>query len=342
VPVEDVAIKGLGMRLGRVEVDGPDGPVPRLVLVERDGGRLIDLALAERARLRRLGASDEAAGRVAAALFPASMAAAIGAGPLFTEAAARAVEAAAEAAVLPLDRARWLPPLDPPRMRDCMAFEGHILASYAALGADIPPQIYELPIYYKGNPRTLIGHNAAVPWPAYSRHMDYELELGFVVGRGGRSLTPEEAKGALFGVTIFNDFSARDAQRREMGGGLGPAKGKDFATAVGPWIVTTDELDLGDLQMAASVNGEEWSRGSVDQIMWSVEELLAYASASEPLEPGELIASGTVPGGCGLELGRRLQPGDVVELEVSGIGVLRNRLGQPEPLRWTPVPRAPA
>lgn len=330
------------MRLGRVEVDGPDGPVPRLVLVERDGGRLIDLALAERERLRRVGASDEAARRVAAALFPASMAAAIGAGPLFTEAAARAVEAAAEAAVLPLDRARWLPPLDPPRMRDCMAFEGHILASYAVLGAAIPPQIYQLPIYYKGNPRTLIGHDAEVPWPAYSRHMDYELELGFVVGRGGRSLTPEEAKSALFGVTIFNDFSARDAQGREMGGGLGPAKGKDFATAVGPWIVTTDELDLGGLRMAASVNGEEWSRGSVDQIMWSVEELIAYASASEPLEPGELIASGTVPGGCGLELGRRLQPGDVVELEVSGIGVLRNRLGQPEPLRWTPAPRAPA
>jgi 2-keto-4-pentenoate hydratase/2-oxohepta-3-ene-1,7-dioic acid hydratase in catechol pathway len=327
------------MRLGRVEVDGPDGPVARLVLIEPERGRLIDLALAERARLLRSGAGDEAARRIAAALFPPSMAAAIAAGPLFTEAAARAASVAADAGVLPLERARWLPPLDPPRMRDCMAFEGHILASYEALGAEVPPQIYELPIYYKGNPGTLIGHDAEVPWPAYSRRMDYELELGFVVGRAARSVTPEEAKGLLFGVTVFNDFSARDAQGREMGGGLGPAKGKDFATALGPWIVTADELDMDSLWMAARVNGEQWSRGSIDQIMWSVEELLAYASASEPLVPGELIASGTVPGGCGLELGRQLEPGDVVELEVGGIGVLRNRLGVPEPLRWTPAPR---
>jgi 2-keto-4-pentenoate hydratase/2-oxohepta-3-ene-1,7-dioic acid hydratase in catechol pathway len=330
------------MRLGRVEVDGPDGPVARLVLIEPERDRLIDLALAERERLRRQGATDDAARRIAGAIFPPSMAAAISAGALFTEAAARAVEVAAEVAVLPLDRARWLPPLDPPRMRDCMAFEGHIRASYGVLGAPVPPQLYELPIYYKGNPTTLVGHEAEVPWPAYSRHMDYELELGFVVGTAARSLTPAEAKGALFGVTIFNDFSARDVQGREMGGRLGPAKGKDFATGLGPWIVTADELDLDDLQMAARVNGEEWSRGSIDQIMWSVAELLAYASASEPLTPGELIGSGTVPGGCGLELGRRLQPGDLVELEVSGIGVLRNRLGAPEPLRWSPEPRTPS
>ncbi len=331
------------MRLGRVEVDGPDGPVARLVLVEPDrGGRLVDLALAEQERLRRQGATDEAARRLAAALFPPSMAAAIAAGALFTEASALAARAAGDFAALPLDRARWLPPLDPPRMRDCMAFEGHIRSSYAALGAPVPPQIYELPVYYKGNPRTLIGHEAEVPWPAYSRRMDYELELGFVIGRAGRSLTPEEARGCLFGVTIFNDFSARDAQEREMGGRLGPAKGKDFATALGPWIVTVDELDLGSLQMTARVNGEEWSRGSVGQIMWSVEELVAYASSSEPLEPGELIASGTVPGGCGLELGRYLEPGDVVELEVGGIGILRNRLGSPEPLRWSPPPRTPS
>ncbi len=330
------------MRLGRVEVDGPDGPVARLVMVEPDrGGRLVDLALAEQERLRRQGATVEAARRLAAALFPPSMAAAIAAGALFTEAAARAARAAGDFAALPLDRPRWLPPLDPPRMRDCMAFEKHIRSSYAALGTPVPPQIYELPIYYKGNPRTLVGHEAEVPWPAYSRRMDYELELGFVVGRGGRSLTPEEARGSLFGVTIFNDFSARDVQGYEMGGGLGPAKGKDFATALGPWIVTADELDLGNLQMAARVNGEEWSRGSAGQTMWPVEELLAYASSSEPLEPGELIASGTVPGGCGLELGRYLEPGDVVELEVGGIGVLRNRLGSPEPLRWSPSPRTP-
>src|SRR6266540_1910196 len=197
------------MKLGRIQVEGPDGPVARLVSADPPGGRVIDLARAERLRLQRQGASAEAALRLAAALFPGSMAAAIAAGPLLLEAAARAVEAAGDDAALPLDQARPLPPLDPPRLRDCMAFEGHIRNAYARLERPVPPQIYE------------------VPWPSYSRHMDYELELGFVIGRAGRSLTPEEARPYLFGVTIFNDFSARDAQAREMGGGLGPAKGKD-------------------------------------------------------------------------------------------------------------------
>jgi len=328
------------VNLGRIQVEGPDGPVARLAYADPSRGLVVDLARAERLRLERQGAGSEAAVRLARALFPGSMAAAIGAGPLLVEAAARAVEAAGEEATLPLDQARLLPPLDPPRLRDCMAFEGHIRNAYGRLGRPVPPQLYELPIYYKGNPETLIGHEAEVPWPSYSSHMDYELELGFVIGRGGRSLTPEEARPFLFGVTIFNDFSARDAQAREMGGGLGPAKGKDFATAIGPWITTADDLELESLDMVARVNGEEWSRGSIGQIMWSVEELIAYASSSEPLVPGELIASGTVPLGCGLELGRRLQPGDVVELEVSGVGLLRNRLGRPEAPRWSPAPRS--
>ncbi len=336
------------VRLGRIQVDGPDGPVPRLAVADPARGLVVDLVRAERLRLQRQGASPEAALRLAAALFPGSMAAAIGAGPLLVEAAARAVEADGDGdgdAALPLDEVRLLAPLDPPRMRDCMAFEGHIRNAFGRLGSPVPTQIYELPIYYKGNPDTLIGHDAEVPWPAYSQYMDYELELGFVIGPHlgpGRSLTPEEARPHLFGVTIFNDFSARDAQAREMGGSLGPAKGKDFATAIGPWIATADELDLESLDMVARVNGEEWSRGSIGQIMWSVEELIAYASSSEPLLPGELIASGTVPLGCGLELGRQLQPGDVVELEVSGVGLLRNRLGEPEPLRWSPSPRVPS
>jgi 2-keto-4-pentenoate hydratase/2-oxohepta-3-ene-1,7-dioic acid hydratase in catechol pathway len=329
------------VKLGRIQVDGPDGPVARLAAVDASRGLAVDLVRAERLRLERRGSTPAAALRLARALFPESMAAAIGAGPVVVEAAVRAVEGAGADASVPLDRARLLAPLDPPRMRDCMAFEGHIRNAYGRLGSPVPPQIYELPIYYKGNPQTLIGHEAEVPWPAYSRYMDYELELGFVIGRAGRSLTPEEAGAHLFGVTIFNDFSARDAQGREMGGGLGPAKGKDFATAIGPWITTADELDLSSLELVARVNGEEWSRGSIGQIMWSVEELVAYASWSEPLVPGELIASGTVPLGCGLELGRQLQPGDVVELEVSGVGLLRNRLGQPEPLRWSPTARRP-
>lgn len=176
-------------------------------------------------------------------------------------------------------------------------------------------------------------------WPSYTERMDYEMELGFVVGRSGRDLTPEEAADTLLGVTIFNDFSARDIQRTEMGGMLGPAKGKDFATGLGPWIVTLDELEPENLPMTVRVNGEQRSSGVSGEMMWSPAELVAWASAGEQLHPGDLIGSGTVGEGCGLELGFFLEPGDTVELEVGGIGVLRNTIGQPEPLRWYPRPR---
>jgi len=172
--------------------------------------------------------------------------------------------------------------------------------------------------------------------------MDYELELGFVIGKAGRNLTPQEALTHLFGVTIFNDFSARDIQGREMSSGFGPAKGKDFASALGPWITTCDELDLTRLDMVAWVNGEEWSRGSSATMTWSIEELIAYASRGETLRAGELLGSGTVGFGSGAELGRKLQPGDVVELAVQGIGTLRNQIGQPEPRVWEPEPRTPS
>jgi 2-keto-4-pentenoate hydratase/2-oxohepta-3-ene-1,7-dioic acid hydratase in catechol pathway len=171
--------------------------------------------------------------------------------------------------------------------------------------------------------------------------MDYELELGFVVGRGGVDLAPAEAEQCLFGVTLLNDFSARDRQTEETAGNLGPAKGKDFATAVGPWITTIDELDLLTIQLTARVNGETWASGSSGSAMWSAAEILAYLSTAEPLVPGELVGSGTIGGGCGLEVGRRLIPGDVVELEGDGLGVLRNGLGEPVPLRWSPAHRTP-
>ncbi len=142
--------------------------------------------------------------------------------------------------------------------------------------------------------------------------------------------------GVLLGVTIYNDFSARDIQRKGSSGGLGPAKAKDFATGLGSWITTTDELDVHNLTMVARVNGEEWSRGSSSSLMWSVEELIAYVSKAEGVHTGELIGSGTVGFGCGLELGRKLQPGDIVELEISGIGILRNRIGSPRKSSWKP------
>jgi 2-keto-4-pentenoate hydratase/2-oxohepta-3-ene-1,7-dioic acid hydratase in catechol pathway len=235
---------------------------------------------------------------------------------------------------------RFLSPVDPPLVRDFMAFEQHARNASKQLGATPAEELFRRPVYYKGNPLTLIGHEQEVPWPGYTSYMDYELELGLVIGKAGSDLTPDEAIEHLLGVTIFNDFSARDIQGREMRGLLGPAKGKDFATGVGPWITTRDELDLANLTMIARINGEEWSHNSSATITWSIAELIAYASKAETLWPGELLGTGTVGLGCGLEMGKRLQPGDVIELEVNGIGTLRNRIGQPQPRGWEPQPRA--
>jgi len=334
------------MKLGRILRNSLEGAVPRLVVVQPERECVIDLATAEYQRLLGTGASEEAARRLASALYPSSMSAAIAAGPTFLTAATRTASTSVGdgSALLPFEQVQWLAPLDPPVMRDCLAFEQHLRNSFK--GDLVPPQAmpqhYQMPLYYKGNPLTLIGHEQEVLWPDYTQKMDYELELGFVIGRAGKDLTPEQVKAYLFGVTIFNDFSARDIQMQEMMGLLGPAKGKDFATALGPWITTMDELDVHHLMMLARVNGEEWSRGSSSTMMWQVEEIIAYASKGEGIQVGELIGSGTVGFGCGLELGKLLKPGDVVELEVEGVGVLRNRVGAPAPAGWMPERRAPA
>ncbi|HLL79396.1 MAG TPA: fumarylacetoacetate hydrolase family protein [Ktedonobacteraceae bacterium] len=330
------------MKLARLLYDGPDGKSARLVVVQPEAQRSIDLATAERLRLERQGATHAAALRIASALFPASMADALSTGEPFLAAARLACEQVDAQACSPLSDARFLPPLDPPLIRDFLAFAQHIRNAGERMGHPPADEVFKRPVYYKGNPSTLIGHEQEVPWPNYCDWMDYELELGLVIGKTGRNLSPGEALSHLFGVTIFNDFSARDIQRLEMSGGLGPAKGKDFATSLGPWIVTRDELDLADLGMVARVNGMEWSRGTTASITWKIEELIAYASKGESIQPGELLGSGTVGFGCGMELGRRLQPGDVVELEVDGIGVLRNRIGLPEPRGWEPQARTTA
>ena len=328
------------MKLARIKHHGPDGMAARLVVVQPESNQIIDLATAERLRLERQGATQEAARRLASALFPASMATALGLGQPFLDAAYRVCEEVDAQAMLAVSEVDFLPPLDPPLMRDFLAFETHIRNASARMGGNGPAEeVFKRPVYYKGNPSTLIGHEQEVSWPNYTEYMDYELELGLVIGKTGRNLAPCDALEYLFGVTIFSDFSARDIQGLEMSGGLGPAKGKDFATALGPWITTRDELDLANLTMVARVNGEEWSRGSSATMTWKVEELIAYASKGETIWPGELIGTGTVGFGCGLELGKRLYPGDVVELEVQGIGVLRNRIGQPEPRGWEPEPR---
>jgi 2-keto-4-pentenoate hydratase/2-oxohepta-3-ene-1,7-dioic acid hydratase in catechol pathway len=327
-----------GLRFARIAYPGPDGVEPRIVVAQPDADRWVDLRAAERLRLERTGASADAARRVAGALVPGSLAAALEGGSTFHEAAESAAAEADPDALVP-DGARMLRPIDPPAYRDFMAFEEHFVNASRALGREPADVLYEMPVSYFGNPHAIVGPEEEVPWPHYTRAMDYELELGIVIGRPGRDLTPDNALDHVLGLVNFNDFSARDIQAVEMGGGLGPSKGKHFGSAVGPWITTLDALEANDLAMAARVNGETWSQGSTSTLLWSIAELVAWASTGEPLAAGTLLGSGTVGGGCGLELGRNLQPGDVVELEIDGLGVLRNRLATPLEDGWRPEPR---
>jgi fumarylacetoacetate (FAA) hydrolase len=232
----------------------------------------------------------------------------------------------------------FLPPVVcPPSFRDFYAFEQHVKTARAKRGLEVPAAWYEIPVFYFSNPTSLVGHDAAVYAPAGCEELDYELELGVVIGRGGRDIPEAHAWDHVFGFTIINDFSARDLQRKEMSVGLGPAKGKDFATAVGPWLIArrffADRIESGKmtLEMSARVNGRELSRGNVATLHHTIPKMIAHASRDADLLPGDLIGTGTVGSGCILELGPEntggwLKPGDVVELEVERIGVLRTRI----------------
>ncbi len=287
------------------------------------------------------------------------MLALLDAGDAGMEAAAEAVAFAEREqppeALIALDAVELAAPVPRPRsIRDCMAFERHLIqamrtvvkwkappvvwldrACERALGRGFlrPARVwYQQPIYYKGNPASTIGPNADVVWPPFTQKLDYELEVGVYIGRRGRDIPVERAGDYIAGYTIFNDFSARDVQLSEMRGRLGPAKSKDFDTgnAMGPWLVTSDEIaDPRQLTMCARVNGEEWSRGNTRDMHFTFAQIISAISEAETLYPGDFIGSGTVPGGCGLELDRWLRPGDVLELEVDGLGVLRNRVVEP-------------
>jgi 2-keto-4-pentenoate hydratase/2-oxohepta-3-ene-1,7-dioic acid hydratase in catechol pathway len=323
------------MRLARIRHEGADGVEARIVVGQGADG-WVDVRAAERLRLERRGATSEAARRIATAVAPGSLTDALRGGDAFLEAVKAAAESDGAAAVSELD---FLAPVDPPAYRDFMAFEQHFVTAHGKSGREIPPVLYELPVSYLGSTQAFVGPEDDVPWPAYTEAMDYELELGIVVGRSGRDLRPEEALDHVLGLTILNDFSARDIQLREMAGGLGPSKGKHFASSAGPWIVSLDSLPDAGLAMEARVNGEVWSQGTTASMMWSVAELVAWASAGEVLEAGTLLGSGTVGGGCGLEIDRLLKPGDVVELEIEGLGTLRNRLASPSSNGWMPEAR---
>jgi 2-keto-4-pentenoate hydratase/2-oxohepta-3-ene-1,7-dioic acid hydratase in catechol pathway len=205
-----------------------------------------------------------------------------------------------------------------------MLIEEHVRNSFG----EVPEAWYEIPVYWKGNPDTVFGPEATVPWPHYTAKLDFELEVGAVLGRRVFRATVEEAEQAIAGYTIFNDWSARDIQFREMQVSLGPGLGKDFASSVGPCLATPDEFDISTARMAARVNGETWAEGGLGSMLFTFPQVIAHLSQEQPLQPGDLLGSGTVGRGCGLELDRWIAPGDVVELEVQGIGVLRNTVGE--------------
>lgn len=226
------------------------------------------------------------------------------------------------------DAVRLLTPLpNPASVRDFYAFEAHVKKGFEKRGEPMPQEWYEIPVYYKSGHHNLIGTDEDVLWPSFTKRFDYELELAAVIGKRGRNIPAAGAREYIAGFTVMNDFSARDIQRREMKVRLGPAKGKDWCTAFGPFLVTTDEIgDPYNLRMTARVNGDLWSDGNTGSIYWKFEQMIEFLTQDDEILPGDIIGSGTVGTGCGLELDRWVNRGDVIELEIEKIGVLRNRV----------------
>lgn len=223
-------------------------------------------------------------------------------------------------------------PLDEIGMyRDFYAHEKHVKKGFEKRKEEVPAAWYEIPAYYKGGNTGFIGHDEIIPWPYYSQQLDYELELGVVIGRDGKNVKAADIKKHIFGFTILNDISARDIQRKEMSIRLGPAKGKDWCSVMGPVIVTFDEFNYEEpnLLMTASVNGEEWSRGHSGDSHYSWGQMIEHMGMEEWIRATDFIGSGTVGTGCGLELDKWIKPGDILELEIEKIGKLKNIVGTP-------------
>lgn len=230
----------------------------------------------------------------------------------------------------PVEDVRLLAPLRPVSMRDFLAFEGHLKNAFARLNRPIPEEWYEVPAFYRGMPDTVIGPEETVQYPFYTDRLDHELELAAIIGRVGKDIPRDDADAYIFGYTIWNDLSARDTQARELPVGMGPAKAKDWdgSNVLGPCIVTADEIDAGDLNMSVRVNGELWGEDNSSHMHHKFADMISYASQAQTIYPGEVFGSGTAEGGAGIETDRYLDEGDLVEMEIEGIGVLRNVIGK--------------
>jgi 2-keto-4-pentenoate hydratase/2-oxohepta-3-ene-1,7-dioic acid hydratase in catechol pathway len=324
------------MRFLSFALDTPMG-LQRRAGVLAGSGSVVDLNLGYRVLLEdEVGPARAAA--LADAILPPDLLAIVANGPVARDAVDRvlahpvssaqpgSLPGRSEVVVHAADTVRLLAPIvRPPSLRDCSAYEEHVRN---AMRGEVPKKWYEIPAYYKGNPDSVVGTGADIALADVSDKVDYELEYAAVVGKDCVDLSEDQVLAHLAGFMVFNDVSVRDLQFREMSIGLGPAKGKDLdgSNVLGPYLVTPDEWDPhADNTMVARVNGAEWSRGSTNTIYHSVERIVSYISHREKLHAGDVIGTGTVGGGCGLELGRYPGPGDVVELEVAGLGVLSNR-----------------
>ena len=215
--------------------------------------------------------------------------------------------------------------------RDFYAHEKHVAKGFEKRGEPIPEAWYEIPAYYKGATSGFVGPEEIIPWPSYTNKLDYELEFGVVIGKDGKNIKAENALDYIFGYTIFNDISARDIQKKEMAVRLGPAKGKDFCSVIGPVIITADEFNGKEpnLKMTATINGELWSEGYTGDSHYTWAQMIEHASKEEWLLTTDFLGSGTVGTGCGLEIDKWIQPSDIIELEIERIGKLKNIIGTP-------------
>ncbi len=337
------------MQLVTFEIGSPLGPQRRTGAMRDDA--IIDLALARAALLASTGRPRAVA--IGEAEVPSDMLELLRGGEWAIDAAREAVEHAAAEGIESLDGAtvrhpasgvRLLAPLPRPNsLRDFLVIEEHLRNARRNAGLEeMPgPEWYKLPAHYKGNVDAIYGPDDEIPYPAYTAQLDYELEICAVVGRAGRRVRAGEATPYIAGFTLYNDWSARDIQMRESSVGIGPGIGKDLGSSLGPCIVTADAWDRDTARLRARVDGEQWSDGTLAAMHFSFEDIIEFVTMEATMQPGDLLGSGTIGLGCGLERGRFLQPGSVVELEAEGIGVLRNTVAPKTDMQvredWAPT-----
>ncbi len=323
------------MKLVTFEVATALGPVERLGALRE--GRIVDLTLA--AALLYKGEGRARAAERAEFFVPPSLLGLLDGGDEAMAEARRALAALTDEPTGPRGETvvwnegavRLKAPLPRPRsLRDFFAFEDHAKAGAERRKEPMAQEWYDQPVYYKANTRETYGPGDVIPWPSFTRKLDFEFEIAAVVGKEGRDVPVSGAPKHIAGYMVMNDCSARDIQKNEMVCRMGPAKGKDFATVLGPWFVTADEWPSGEVPpLSVRVNGEEWSRSNGVQPFWRFTVMLSHASQSETLLPGDLLGSGTYFKGCGLDQDRWVKPGDVLELDAGPLGVLKNTVGAP-------------